>query len=125
MEENFNFRFLMSRSDARQNCREVRKNIGGLIARYRSEQGLSLLDMSDALHLPVTLLDAIEGGYGNIKYEHIAYICRFLGLKIDINLSLREGLTDLDRSEEILVAEALRAEQREKTKQTGGDCYIL
>ncbi len=125
MEENFNFRFLMSRGEARQNCRDVRQKIGRSIAQYRTEQGLNLLDMSDALQLPVTLLDAIEGGYGNIKFEHIVYICRFLGLKIDINLTLKEGLTDLDRSEEILVAEAFRAEQREKIKQAEEESYIL
>jgi len=124
MNETFKFKFLLSRSEARENCREMRHHIGQYIAETRSSQGLSLLDMSDALRLPVTLLDDIEAGFGNIKIEHILYICRFLGLRIHITLCPRVGLDKTCRREEIEAARLFRAEQKERLKQEQGDCYI-
>ena len=62
--------------------RGTREYIGARIRRFRTEQGLSLRDLSDLSDVPEFTIGAIEGGHKMARLEHILHLARALGVPV-------------------------------------------
>lgn len=103
----FQYKFLMTRDEAKKHWQQIRKDIGAQLFEFRRNQKLNIEEVSDALSLSVTTLDDFESGEGKISIDRLLYVCRFYGAAPQISLRKIEGL-DYDRAAERETARLLR-----------------
>lgn len=107
MNNKFQYRFLLSRDDARKHWLDVRRNLGSWLNETRRNQGLNLVDVADSLSLPITTLDDMESGEGKISLDRLLYVCRFYGVALDISLKTFDGV-NYNRDDEHIAAHMFR-----------------
>lgn len=86
------YRYLLSKKQARDNWRKTTRTMGAWLNEARREQDLSLVEVSDATHIPASVIDDMEIGQGTFQLCHLLELCKFYGLKINTTLMSVEGI---------------------------------
>ena len=113
MNNKFQYRFLLSRDDAKKHWLDVRRDLGAWLNETRRNQGLNLVDVADSLSLPITTLDDMESGDGKISLDRLLYVCRFYGVALNISLKTFDNV-NYNRDDEHIVAQMFRENQPRK-----------
>lgn len=93
-------------------------NIGNVIKKYRKELGYTQEEMANRLGVTTPAVNKWENGNSNPDIELLAPIARLLHISLDILLSFRENLTDLEIEELIHKMDKMFSEEGfEKTYQ--------
>ena len=107
MNNKFQYRFLLSRDEAKKHWLDIRRSLGSWLNETRRAQELNLVDVADSLSLPITTLDELESGDGKISLDRLLYVCRFYGVALDISLKTFDDV-NYNRDDEHAAAQMFR-----------------